>query len=78
MSPLFKRVSLFISAPYSYQTNIWDKVFKNESLWKTAPKKIDGVWSALGRLYPFKFFKGCLPQIFLWSILEYLVSFVGF
>ena len=33
------------------------------------------IWSAmvcLGRTYQFKFFKGCLPQIFTWSILEYL------
>ena len=30
---------------------------------KTAFKKIEEVWSALGRPYPFKCFKGCLPQI---------------
>ena len=50
--------------------NIWDKVFKN------GPDKICGRQPlknlkeklkkyALGRPYPFKFFKDCLPQILL-------------
>ena len=34
-------------------------------MWKTAFKKFEQVWSALGRRYPFKFFKGCLSQIWL-------------
>ena len=29
----------------------------------------------LSRPYHFKYFKGCLPQIFTWSILEYFVPF---
>ena len=33
------------------------------NLWKTVFKKFEGVWYTLGRQYPFKFFKGCLPQI---------------
>ena len=45
---------------------IWDKVFKNgrQPLWKTAFK------FCLSRPYPFKFFKGCLPQILLGPFLN--------
>ena len=32
---------------------------------KTAFKKFEGVWSAAGRPYLFKNFKGCIPQILL-------------
>ena len=37
---------------------------------KTAFKKFEGLWSALGRLYPFKYFKSCLPQILLGPFLN--------
>ena len=40
-------------------------------MWKTAFKKFEGVWSALG-FYPLKFFKGCLPQILLGPFLNTL------
>ena len=43
-----------------------------ENLWKPAFKKSEGVRSALSRLYPFKFFKGCLPQILLGLFLNTL------
>ena len=43
---------------------IWDKVFKN------GPSKIRGRQPVLGRVYPFKFFKGCLPQILLGPLLN--------
>ena len=42
------------------------------NLWKTAFEKFEGVWSALGRPYPFKFFKDCLPQILLGPFLNTL------
>ena len=32
-------------------------------MWKTTFKKIEGVWSGLGRPYSFTFFRGSLPQI---------------
>ena len=32
----------------------------------------------LSRPYPYKFFEGCLPNIFAWAILEYFVSNAGF
>ena len=41
-------------------------------MWKTAFKKFKGVWSALGRTYPFKYFKGCLPQFLLGPFLNTL------
>ena len=41
--------------------NIWDKVFKN------GPSEI-----CLSRPYPFKFFKNCIPQIFLGPFLNTL------
>ena len=48
----------------------WDKVFKS------GPSKICGRQplkkSVLGRPYPFKFFKGCLPQILLGPLLNTL------
>ena len=40
-------------------------------------KEFEGVWPALGKPYPFKFFKGCLPQILLGPFLNtltYLIS----
>ena len=40
--------------------------------------KIEGVWSALGRPYPIKFFKGCLPQIFLGPFLNTLSQMLDF
>ena len=43
-----------------------------QNLWKTAFKKFERVWSALGRPYPFKFFKVCLPQILLGPFLNTL------
>ena len=45
-----------------------------QNLWKTAFKKFEGVWSALGRPHPFKFFKGCLSQILLGSFLNTLTQ----
>ena len=47
-----------------YRSNIWDRVFKN------GPTKIYGR-QPLKIFKGFKFFKGCLPQIFTLSILEY-------
>ena len=41
------------------------KEWTKQNLWKTAFKIFEGVWSAWGRPYTFKFFKGCLPQILL-------------
>ena len=35
------------------------------NLRKAAFKKIEGIWPALSRPYPLKFFKGCLPHIWL-------------
>ena len=36
------------------------------NLWKTALKKFEGIWSRVPYgPYPFKFYKGCLPQILL-------------
>ena len=46
----------------------WTKL----NLRETAFKKFEGVWSALGRPYPFKLFKGCLPQILLGRFLNTL------
>ena len=43
-----------------------------QNLWKAAFKSFEGVWSALGRPYPLKFFKDCLPQIWLGSFLNTL------
>ena len=31
----------------------------------------------LSRPYPYKFFEGCLPNIFTWAILEYFVPNAG-
>ena len=54
------------------------KEFKNK-VFKNGPSKICGrqpfkkfeeVWSALGRPHPFKYFKGCLPQILLGPFLN--------
>ena len=39
---------------------------------KTAFKKLEGIWFALGRPYPFKFLKGCIPQILLGPFLNTL------
>ena len=44
------------------------------NLWKTAFKKFDGVWSALGEPYLFKFFIGCLAQILLDPFLNALTQ----
>ena len=52
--------------------SIWK--WTKENLWKTAFKKFEGVSSALGRPYPFKFFKGCLPQILLGPFLNNLTQ----
>ena len=41
-------------------------------MWKRVLKKFEGVWSALSRPYPFKFFKGCLLQILLGPFLNTL------
>ena len=43
-----------------------------QNLWKTTFKKFEGVWSACSKPYPFKFFKGCLPQILLGPFLNTL------
>ena len=47
-------------------------------MWKTVFKKFEGVWSALNRPYPFKFFKGCLWQILLRPFLEILSHLTQF
>ena len=52
----------------------WDKVFKN---WpsKIMENNLQKTWSdmvCLNRPYPFKFFKGCLPQILLGPFLNTL------
>ena len=39
-------------------------------------KKFEGVWSAWSSLYPFKFFKGCLPQVLLGLFLNILFHIV--
>ena len=39
-------------------------------MWKTAFKRFEVVWSALGRPYPFKFFRGCHPHILLGPFLN--------
>ena len=49
-----------------YIWDIWDKVFKNglsKICGRQSLKNFEGIWSTLGRLFPFKFFKGFLPQI---------------
>ena len=57
-------------------SNKWDKVFKN------GPSKICGRQPlvCLSRPYPFKIFKGCLPQILLGPLLNILtqISSTGF
>ena len=48
--------------------HIRDKVFNSgprKICGKQPLKNLKGVWSAISRPYPFKFFKGCLPQILL-------------
>ena len=45
-------------------------------MWKTAFKEFAGVWSALGRPYPFMFFKGCLPQILIAPFLNTLPKYL--
>ena len=53
--------------------NIWDKLFKDgqsKICGRQPLKNFEGVWSALGIPYPFKFFKGCLPQILLGPFLN--------
>ena len=55
---------------------IWDKVFKNglnKICGRQPLKNNEGIW--LSRQYPFKFFKGCLPQILLDSFLNTLPYF---
>ena len=42
---------------------IWDKVFKNGPSKICGKQPLKNLNSALSRPYPFKFFKGCLPQI---------------
>ena len=69
---------LFISKPFAAVKKMlaymgesiqeWTK----QNLWKAAFKSFEGVWSALGRPYPLKFFKDCLPQIWLGSFLNTL------
>ena len=41
-------------------------------MWKTTFNKTSSDIVCLRRPYHFKFFKGCLPQNFTWSVLEYL------
>ena len=43
---------------------------------KTVFKKFEWVWPALGRPYPFKFFKDCLPQILHGPFLNTLTHFI--
>ena len=43
-----------------------------KNLWKTVFKKFEGIWSALGRPYPSKFFKRCFLQILFGSFLNTL------
>ena len=40
--------------------------------WKTAFKKFEGIWSALGKPYAFKLFKGCISQVLLGLFLNAL------
>ena len=47
---------------------------EQQNLWKTT---FEGVWSSLGRPYPFKFFKGCLLQILLGPFLNTLAQMYG-
>ena len=53
---------------------LWDKVFKNGTIkiCGRQPPKILRDMDVLSRPYPFKFFKGCLPQILLGSLLNSL------
>ena len=48
----------------------------NLILWKTAFRKFEEVWSALGRPCPFSFFKECLPQILLGQFLNNLSQII--
>ena len=41
-------------------------------MWKTAFKKFEGMWFALSKPYPFKFFKGCFPLVFFGPFLNTL------
>ena len=69
---------LFISKPFAAVKKMlaymgesiqeWTK----QNLLKAAFKSFEGLWSALGRSYPLKFFKDCLPQIWLGSFLNTL------
>ena len=46
-------------------------------MWKTAFKRFEGVWSALGRPYPFKILKGCHPHILLGPFLNTLSHMIS-
>ena len=48
----------------------------NLILWKTAFRKFEEVWSALGRPCPFNFFKECLQQILLGQFLNNLSQII--
>ena len=51
----------------------WDKVFKNG---RTVFTKFEGIWSALGRPYAFKLFKGCISQVLLGLFLNTLPQMI--
>ena len=59
----------------SFDKIIWGKVFKSgpSKICGRQPfKKFEKGIVCLGRPYPFKFFKGCLPQILFGSLLSTL------
>ena len=77
----FKVLSIFRAlAGYHYKTHTWVKVFNN------GPSKIYGRellknlkgYVCLSRPYPFKFCKGCLPQILLGSFFNTLFHLTPF
>ena len=50
-----------------------DMIYKNPiSFYETK-----GTMLMMYRTYPYKFFEGCLPNIFTWAILEYFVPNAG-
>ena len=66
-----------VSLTLSILVRTWDKVFKNglsKICGRQPLKKFEGVCGLLGRLYPFKFFKGSLPQILLRLFLNTLTQ----
>ena len=43
---------------------------------KFVEKTFEGLWSALSRVCTFKIFKGCILQVFIWSIVDCFVKYL--